>query len=434
VDQTLVKNEFGRKIKLTRGQIFKTDSKTAETYLTVYKRHFALADSAEKNGVSPTELIALENRVQELESENQALKEAALASRDLMDFMRAGYISRELNRIIPFFNSSIQGTDKFFRELKNNPVNLVTKATMAITIPSIILHALANDDEEIERVDRYTKDMYWIVRAGDTLIKIPKPYEAGLLFGSLAERSLDYFKKDDPLAYKGFVERVVNSFLPEVLPQIYKVPIELGSNYSFFFDNNIVPQYEQYLPKKQQFGANTSESAKLVGSLLNMSPRKIDYAVQGTTGTAGKSALSLLDSVLDTAGVVDKKSEPMKNSLSSIPGLSGLVVSPYVSSKFVSDFYDDNKKLSQQKESYDFNGEKIPDEIDKKLKLSNTYKSMLSKANKKIATTKESDLTPEQKKTEILKLQKLQDDLVKQYFNGVIVTSAKRKEYEDILK
>lgn len=66
VEQTLVKDETGKKVKVKKGDVFKTDSNTAEIYLTAYKRSFRLV-SDEENAGNPQRQLELENRIQELE-------------------------------------------------------------------------------------------------------------------------------------------------------------------------------------------------------------------------------------------------------------------------------------------------------------------------------------------------------------------------------
>lgn len=69
-EQTLVKDDSGRKIRVKKGEVFTTDSRTAETYLRIYKKHFALATGGNENSAVDQEgVIALQNRVDELEAE-----------------------------------------------------------------------------------------------------------------------------------------------------------------------------------------------------------------------------------------------------------------------------------------------------------------------------------------------------------------------------
>lgn len=83
---TYVKNEQGKKVKVKTGEDFKTDSKTAETYLRVYPRYFTEANPEETGGVDN---IATDNRVNDLEAQVEDLKaineklENELIERDL---------------------------------------------------------------------------------------------------------------------------------------------------------------------------------------------------------------------------------------------------------------------------------------------------------------------------------------------------------------
>ena len=77
-------------------------------------------------------------------------KIAAFAARDLsVDFAKAGVLGRQMNRITPFFNAQLQGTEKFYREFARNQAssdrlvyNLITK----MIAPSMVFALLSKGD------------------------------------------------------------------------------------------------------------------------------------------------------------------------------------------------------------------------------------------------------------------------------------------------
>ena len=59
-------------------------------------------------------------------------------------------------------------------------------------------------------------------------------------------------------------------------------------NRSWFRQAPIVPAAEQHLPAHLQYGEETSPVAKLFGEQTGVSPRKIDYLINGYFGFLGK--------------------------------------------------------------------------------------------------------------------------------------------------
>ena len=64
------------------------------------------------------------------------------------NFRRGGTVSRELNKVVPFFNASVQGIDKFSRWItaqdapaKNRKKAAATRASMSVA-PSLALAAI----------------------------------------------------------------------------------------------------------------------------------------------------------------------------------------------------------------------------------------------------------------------------------------------------
>lgn len=86
-----------------------------------------------------------------------------------------------------------------FREWKANPRDMTVKTAMWITLPSVLLWELNKDDPRYQELPQWQKDIFWIIPTKDTLIKIPKPFELGILFGTVPERMLqwDYDKKEN---------------------------------------------------------------------------------------------------------------------------------------------------------------------------------------------------------------------------------------------
>ena len=209
----------------------------------------------------------------------KGIRKAALSARDVaLDYTRWGYVGKVPNRVIAFFNANVQGMDKMARSFKNNPGRTILRSLLYITLPSIILYLLNRDDERYQELPQWEKDLFWIILTPKHVFRIPKPFELGVIFGTLAERVLDYIYTEDPAAFKGYLNTVKESGLPDILPTAFTGWIEaFYANKSFFTGRPIVPVGEERLPAEHQYGNYTSETAKLIGRLLKISPRKADH-------------------------------------------------------------------------------------------------------------------------------------------------------------
>lgn len=274
--------------------------------------------------------------------------EAGIEARDVtLDFGRHGKSTQSLNQTIAFFNAAIQGTDKMVREFKEHPGQMMAKTFIGITLPSVMLWCLNRDDPRYQELPQWQKDIFWVIPGKDTLYKIPKPFELGILFGTVPERMLQYMydkeKGRNGPGFKGLGGSIMDNLLPSAIPTGLLPAIEWISNYSFFMGRNIVPLSQSKLPDRQQYGPYTSYLARKVGNAFNLSPRKIDNTIQDVGGNLAALGNSLID---QAAGLSETR--PAKRA-SEMPGVRGFTATPYASSDSVQRLRDD---FSQQEKLY----------------------------------------------------------------------------------
>lgn len=274
--------------------------------------------------------------------------EAGIEARDVtLDFGRHGKSTQSLNQTIAFFNAAIQGTDKMIREFKEHPAQMTVKTFMGITLPSVLLWYLNKDDPRYQELPQWQKDIFWVIPGKDTLYKIPKPFELGILFGTVPERVMQYMydkeKGRNGPGFKGLGGSIIDNLLPSAIPTGMLPAIEWISNYSFFMGRNIVPLSQSKLPDRQQYGPYTSYLARKVGNAFDLSPRKIDNTIQDVGGNLA----ALGNSIIDQAAGLDE-TRPAKR-WSEAPGVRGFTATPYASSDSVQRLRDD---YSQQEKLY----------------------------------------------------------------------------------
>lgn len=274
--------------------------------------------------------------------------EAGIEARDVtLDFGRHGKSTQSLNQTIAFFNAAIQGTDKMIREFKEHPAQMTVKTFMGITLPSVLLWYLNKDDPRYQELPQWQKDIFWVIPGKDTLYKIPKPFELGILFGTVPERVMQYMYDEEKgrngPGFKGLGGSIWSNLAPSFIPTGLLPAIEWISNYSFFMGRNIVPLSQSKLPDRQQYGPYTSYLARKVGNAFDLSPRKIDNAIQDVGGNLA----ALGNSIIDQAAGLDE-TRPAKR-WSEAPGVRGFTATPYASSDSVQRLRDD---YSQQEKLY----------------------------------------------------------------------------------
>lgn len=281
-----------------------------------------------------------------------SLEEAAQAARELtLDFSRSGVQGEKVNQIVPFFNAVLQGGDKMVRLIKQDPVGTGTKLAMYIVLPSLALWALNHDEDWYKEIDPEVKATCWLLPGG---LRIPKPQEAGILFGSGIEAVLDQAFNKDPEAISNWAKVFGGNMAPSIMPTIFLPLLEWQANYSFFRGQSITPQRLQNLPDELQYTPNTSAAARTLGSALKLSPVKIDNTIRGYTGTMGMTLVQQLDWFAD-----EKQNMPYKK-VSEWPFLRDFTVNQNIQNRSVDDFYKMLNKANEQHAGYGKKGKPTP--------------------------------------------------------------------------
>ena len=109
--------------------------------------------------------------------------EAGFESRDAtLDFARGGSASKMINRFVPFFNAGMQGADKLYRSMRDNPKATSMYALATITMPSILITGYylygASEEEKQEylEIPQWQRDTFWVFKSGGEWRRIPKPF------------------------------------------------------------------------------------------------------------------------------------------------------------------------------------------------------------------------------------------------------------------
>ena len=266
-------------------------------------------------------------------TDKAGLMQAALESRDLMDFARRGRLVKNFNMMTAFFNAQLQGLDRISRGLKENPKRTLARAAAYITIPSIYLAIKNYGDERIQEIPRAQRDISWVIPVGDALVRLPKPYESGVMFGSFFERTAEFImdaltekhggdiNKARAEAYRGFGKSLLDITKPTVTPNFLQPLIEHFANRSTVFDRPIVPAGRENMLPEYQYAPYTLELTKalsrVVGSLPGVdrmntfSPSVAENYIRAWTGGLGMYAMQALDAAGRKTGILPNPVQPI---------------------------------------------------------------------------------------------------------------------------
>jgi hypothetical protein len=292
-----------------------------------------------------------------------------------------------------------------------------------------LLYLLNRDEEGWDEIPQWQKDIFWLIKVGETWYRIPKPFEIGVLFGSVPERVLEYLDKGDPKLLSNVFTSFKDAVTPGAIPTFLLPWIENYSNYSFFLDRPIVPLSKQSLPAEDQYTTNTSEAAKKLGELVDYSPAKIDNLLYGYFATLGRYAVSGVDMIIKGTDIENTIPEPTKEK-ADIPVLKAFVVRDPIGSsgESVDAFYSAREEATQAKNKYkQLIEDKRPQEAIQylqehpEIKVAKMYDGVATKLSeiRSIRTQVEQskNLTPDQKRAKMKELDQLQTDLAHKAIN-----------------
>ncbi|KKR80198.1 MAG: hypothetical protein UU28_C0046G0007, partial [Parcubacteria group bacterium GW2011_GWD2_40_9] len=349
--------------------------------------------------------------------------EAAFESRDItLDFARRGSQTRAVNMLVAFWNAQVQGLNKMVRAFRERPMQTTFKAASGITLPSVLLYLNNRNDPRYQELPQWQKDLFWILPVGDDgpIIRIPKPFEVGIIFGTVPEHILTWIDKNDPEALTSAAKTLMEASAPGYIPTGLQPIIENIANYSFFRQRPIVSEGKQALPKELQADRYTSETAKEVGQLIKQSPAKIENLFVSYTGGLGKYALDASDKLLKTLGVISPPPEPAKT-LADRPFIRAFVAREPIGSgsESVNKFYNLYDEANSTKAAVKRLAEEGKEDAAVNYLQSHpagfyTNRTFSDLRKKRDAVLDSRDLNPEQKKRAIDALDKIMTEIASQ--------------------
>ncbi len=319
---------------------------------------------------------------QKLQAEGMEGIRAAQYARDLtLDFSRRGFKGGKANQYWAFLNAGLQGSNKLYRTMKDNPKLTIGIGVATVTMPSVFLTGwfLYGADEETRakylEIPQWQRDLFWIVpnpKAKSGFSRVPKPFSFGFIFGSSVERLMiaanqAYRDEDIKMVWGDLAKGMVGSVVPyaidegSLFPTVAKPIVEHIANKNFFRDTPIYPQWLEGQDPVERKNKSTSETSQSIVEMLRdtlgveISPAILDHYIQSYTSTIGRNALLASDMLLQEMREMSGEEVASKpRQASDFPITSAFAVRDPVgsSSQSVNDFWDTYSDLKQRNTTY----------------------------------------------------------------------------------
>lgn len=312
--------------------------------------------------------------------------EAGRAYREVtVNFDQVGKWVKTVAPYIPFMKVGISGTDKLFKNIREDGQGTALKAMALITIPSLWAWWYNKDDSRYKNAPEWLKatsiimctnkwetalndqdaanrdedlrrqlpDGTWEVNNG-TVYHIPRPFGLGMIFGALPETMMNSLYHQDPKSFEELGEAFVGGIIPNMLPPPVLAVGEHYFNLNKFTDRQIVPNHLQQMFSDHQYNEYTSETAKQMGKFISHvpflrdvgrkntkldSPLILDNYIREMLGSGGMYATKILDASLHAAGIGNLAPKPVAQ-LGDLPVIRAFVLRyPSAKAQVIEDFY-----------------------------------------------------------------------------------------------
>lgn len=374
--------------------------------------------------------------------EGRSRAEAVFRAKDLMDYSMRGSNSaiQFFTDVVPFLNARLQGLYKLGRAGVNNPGPVLAKGSV-IMLATLALLFDNKDDERYEELPDWDKDTYWhlfppqIFEGMPEHIRIPKPFEIGVMFGTIPERIAmrALGNEDNQKTFERMLWAINSTFAFNPMPQAVFPMLEVFANRSVFTGAPIENLADQNRLPEARYSPYTSETMRALGQYtgpsLGLSPKELQHIWRGYTGTLGMYALGAADLVTRTLN-----GDPPKPAMriDRIPVVGGFIRGqPAISTQFQTDLYDLFSEARQIQRT--INAYVNEDNIDKAERLLEENERMVTALPDLRSTARElgvirdeitqiyqaPDMTPEEKRDAIDDLVSLRNEITRSQVKSI---------------
>lgn len=233
---------------------------------------------------------------------------------------------RALAHMTAFMNPGIQSVAQVVRTMRDHPRQAIALGLATIAVPTIGLWLANKDDDDITQLRKtaggagffYLRIPEWAPHAGE-IVRLPKPFVYGAIFGTGVEAMLDKWFNDDPESVMRFAKALWQQVSFNVMPTALTTARALQTNKAALSGAPIAPESTLDEQARMQAQNYTGAAARRISNLLSgepdtpegalgrklhlslgVSPAKFEYAVRALSGTLGSGFLKLVDHAIDT--------------------------------------------------------------------------------------------------------------------------------------
>jgi hypothetical protein len=192
-----------------------------------------------------------------------ALEALRAAQEITVNFQRRGTVGKQIDKVIPYFNSAVQGLDHLFSTLfgdnkRKKSAWIKFMGVNALLSALVLAWHYSTDDEEAEKafdqLSTYNKNAYWCFCVGDgKVVRIAKPKDF-TVFSTLIENFFQQQVRENPAAFYDYGEYLLNVFFPPGMEDasIIGTALSLAKNETFT-GSPIVPSAYEGLDNRLQY-------------------------------------------------------------------------------------------------------------------------------------------------------------------------------------
>ncbi len=244
-------------------------------------------------------------------------KYGSYMARNLMDFAKGGKTTKYLDKNwVPFLNPSTQGLIRTLKYAKSHPTMAFARFSAVILLPRFLAAFInkANGNEaEYKDLPTWRREAGINIKVGNHWLYITQPFE-NAVFGGIAERliysAIDHNVESNFVGIKpsDLVLNLLGGSDSTVLGPMKAIP-EIMFNQSTLTGAKIIPANQAELkvsertqsysgvgtdhPKIVGGTETASLGSKLIGKVLPMDPKAIDYFISNQFGGLGKFVVGL---------------------------------------------------------------------------------------------------------------------------------------------
>ena len=205
-----------------------------------------------------------------------------------VNFTKSGYYAKRINEVAAFFNVAIRGPEKFYRTFRKSPFKTVVRGVGWITLLAMWNWFQNKDKQWYKNIPAaYKYNNYWFEMDDKEVLRLPIPFELGILFASAPMAALDYLETNDPEYLKALKDMVVSQ-IPDPMPTIAQPIIDVWKNENFL-KAPIESEGMQFIPVSERKKVYTLPAAIKLSKALNemgvkLSPIQVEYLFNQYTG------------------------------------------------------------------------------------------------------------------------------------------------------